>query len=116
MSDEERILEIMNELLECNKEKFEYYDIDEIYKKLTNTKTSEKYLSEEEKYIEECINKIKPEIDKELKELGLLDDNGNPTQLGVCHQEWALTKRLMKERFNIDWKSPAEIAPWIDFD
>lgn len=114
--DYNKVLEIMNELVECNKNKFEYLNIDEMCKEVEDDLKSGKYLSEEEKYIEECINKLKPEINNELKKLGLIDDDGNPTRLGVCHTQWSITKKLMKERFNIDWKSPAELTPWIDFD
>lgn len=114
--DTEKVKEIMNKLIECNKEKFEYLDLDEMHKEVLDTLRTGEYLSEEEKHIEECINKLKPEINKELRKLDLIDDNGNPTQLGVCHTEWAITKKLMKERYGIDWKSPAELTPWIDFD
>ena len=111
-----KVLEIMNELVECNKKKNEYLDMDEMYKAIEDALESEEYLSEKEKYIEKCVNELKPEINKELKRLGLIDDDGNPTQLGVCHKEWEITKRLMKEKFDLDWKSPAELQPWINFD
>ena len=101
MSDEEKIIEIMNEVLKCNKVKFEYLE------------PAEKFSSE---FIEECLKTIKPEIDKELKKRGLIDDKGNPTQRGVCHINWALKKQLMREKFKIDWKSISERAPWIYFD
>lgn len=36
--------------------------------------------------------------------------------LGFCHAKWAIQKRLLKERYNIDWKTPAEKHPEINFD
>jgi hypothetical protein len=30
--------------------------------------------------------------------------------------EWELKKKLLKERYNIDWKTPAELNPQIRFD
>lgn len=77
---------------------------------------TEKKLTEEEKYIEECLEKIKPEVEQKLRELGLVDDKGNPKELGVCYKEWAIIKRLMKEKFDIDWKSPADSHPEVNFD
>ena len=36
--------------------------------------------------------------------------------LGLCHKIWARKKVLLKEMYDIDWKSPAELNPWINFD
>ena len=35
---------------------------------------------------------------------------------GLCHREWQLTKKLMKERHGIEWQSPADLNPWVIFD
>ena len=114
--DIEKVKQIMNKLIKCNKEKNEYLDLNEMYEEVLDSLESGEYLSEEEKNIEDYMKILKPEIIKELRKLDLIDENGNPKQIGVCHTEWAITKRLMKERFGIDWKTPAELTPWIDFD
>lgn len=36
--------------------------------------------------------------------------------MGVCHHVWQRKKQLLKEMYNIDWKSPAELNPGIIFD
>lgn len=36
--------------------------------------------------------------------------------LGSCHGIWATQKRILKERYNIDWLTPAEEHPEITFD
>ena len=36
--------------------------------------------------------------------------------LGYCHIYWAAKKRILKEKFGIDWKSPSELNPYIIFD
>lgn len=47
-------------------------------------------------------------IDEELKDC--------PRGLGFCHIYWSVKKRILKEKYNIDWRSPAELHPFIRFD
>jgi hypothetical protein len=35
---------------------------------------------------------------------------------GVCHAIWALQKKILKEKYEIDWKSPAESNPGKMYD
>ena len=37
-------------------------------------------------------------------------------QLGSCHTLWALQKRILKEKYDITWYTPAELNPDIKFD
>ena len=76
-------------------------------------------ISDLNKEIDKYLDELKPEVDKELRNLGLLkiDENGNEYPvLGCCHTQWDLQKKLLKERYGIDWKNPAERSPFIDFD
>ena len=41
---------------------------------------------------------------------------GFPKMLGYCHAVWGQTKEILKEKYNIDWKTPAEMNPHILFD
>lgn len=34
-----------------------------------------------------------------------------PHGRGFCHQLWAEQKRILKEKYQIDWKTPAEMNP-----
>ena len=36
--------------------------------------------------------------------------------MGFCHQYWAFKKRILKEKFDIDWKTPQELNPNVRFD
>ena len=36
--------------------------------------------------------------------------------LGRCHAVWAEQKRILKEKHNIDWKSPTEMNKYAYFD
>jgi hypothetical protein len=36
--------------------------------------------------------------------------------MGYCHKYWHYKKKYLKELFNIDWKSPAELNPDTKFD
>lgn len=39
-----------------------------------------------------------------------------PQVRGFCHQLWAKQKRILREKYNIDWKTPGEMNPYIWFD
>jgi hypothetical protein len=38
------------------------------------------------------------------------------SDIGNCHLLWRLQKRILKEQFGIDWKTPAEMNPDIRYD
>lgn len=64
---------------------------------------------------------IRPEIEerinKRLIERGLVDKNGEPMSKykGKCHDVWTLEKKLMKERFNVDWPTTVDLNPGAKF-
>lgn len=35
---------------------------------------------------------------------------------GFCHLIWGTQKRILRDKYNIDWKTPAEMNPNITFD
>lgn len=35
---------------------------------------------------------------------------------GFCHLYWRTKKRILKEQFGVDWKTPAEMNPGVLFD
>lgn len=39
-----------------------------------------------------------------------------PAVLGRCHMIWEEQKKILKERYGIDWKTPAEMNPDVEFD
>lgn len=39
-----------------------------------------------------------------------------PKSLGYCHRVWDEQKRILKKKYNIDWKTPAERHPDTKFD
>ena len=39
-----------------------------------------------------------------------------PQGRGFCHIYWRRKQQLLKELYNIDWKTPAELNPHISFD
>ena len=59
------------------------------------------------KYIR-AMRIIQPILDKEFP--------ADKQCLGMCHMIWRTKKALLKGRYNIDWKSPAEMTPEIHFD
>jgi len=34
---------------------------------------------------------------------------------GFCHYYWPVRKRILKEKYNIEWKTPAEENPLLNF-
>lgn len=67
-----------------------------------------------QKYIKE----MEEEVDQEMIKRGLLHvENGEKVPVfGSCNTRWEIEKRLLKERYDIDWKTPAEKNPFIKYD
>ena len=59
----------------------------------------------------EEYKKISDEVDKKIKE-----KIGDEVYMGYCHLYWATKKEILKNDYNIDWKSPSELNPHIIFD
>ena len=55
----------------------------------------------------EILASVDMEIELEL---------GESRPLGYCHLFWSMKKQILKDRYGIDWKSPSELNPHIDFD
>jgi hypothetical protein len=53
-------------------------------------------------------------VDKEIKNDPEYQERKG--KMGACHIYWRLKKEILKERYNIDWKSPADCHPEIIFD
>ena len=65
-----------------------------------------------------ALEEIQNDVDKELMDLDLLKiENGKKIYaIGSCHAKWSIQKRMLKEKYNIDWKSPQDKNPHINFD
>lgn len=72
-------------------------------------------LKKAEKEIEPLVEE---EFNKWKIENGFVDKDGKPSKrvMGSCYIKWSIKKRLMKEKYDIDWKTPAEEHPDITFD
>ena len=46
-------------------------------------------------------------------ELGIKEGE---TMLGMCHFIWSHAKRIFKDEYKIDWKTPTEMNPGVKFD
>jgi hypothetical protein len=53
-----------------------------------------------------------------IKEAGdrATEEVGRPFVMGTCHRIWNRKKKILKEEFDIDWYSPAEMNPRARFD
>lgn len=85
----------------------ESWEITLVDKKEDNSDEVKKYLKE-----------IEPEVDEMLIKQGLLkieNDKKIPV-FGSIQVRWKIEKQLLKERYNIDWLTPAERNPHINYD
>lgn len=75
-------------------------------------------LEKQDKNVDKYLKEIENEVDEKLIEQGLLKiENGKKIPVfGSCHTRWAIEKSILKERYNIDWLTPAERNPHINYD
>lgn len=68
--------------------------------------------------IKKALKEIQPEVEKELMNLGLLkvENEKKIYAMGSTNIKWKIQKRILKERYNLDWKSPQDKNPNINFD
>ena len=55
----------------------------------------------------EILTRVEKDIEQEL---------GDYRPLGYCHLFWSMKKQILKEKYGIDWKSPAELNPTTEYD
>lgn len=76
-------------------------------------------LDSKDKMVDKYLDKIKDEVDQEMIKRGLMyiDDNGSKvSKFGSATTRWEIEKRILKERYNINWQSPADKNPGMKFD
>ena len=81
------------------------------------------YTEEIEEYLETGLERADPveytdrflAIEPELEKL-IREETGEGGYLGYCHYYWSVKKRILKERYGIDWKSTADRFPGVMFD
>lgn len=76
--------------------------------------------------IERIRKQAQRKIDKIMKEANLeisayeaeieLEDHPEKNAMGFCHIFWAVRKRILREKYHINWQSPAEKNPGVLFD
>lgn len=54
-------------------------------------------------------------IEAELERL-IEDEIGKNGYLGFCHIYWMTKRRILRDKFGIEWRSPAELNPDVYFD
>lgn len=63
---------------------------------------------EDDPKFKEILAKAEAEAEEELKD----ERRG----MGFCHLFWHTKKRILKEKYNVKWKSPADLNPHVMFD
>ena len=74
-----------------------------------------------ENSITSSINRIKLQRERIAEAKSLLDSNPEEAaevfmMFGSCHDLWHLQKRILKEKYGIEWYTPAELEPKMKFD
>ena len=59
----------------------------------------------------ELPEELEKQVDEQVRQL-----IGEGEYLGYCHEFWAAKKRILREQYGVDWKTPAEEYPHIIFD
>ena len=66
--------------------------------------------------------KLNKEVDAELNEfIEYMRSKGHHgfgryCGSGLCHVRWAIQAKILKEKYNIEWHSPATLNPRVRFD
>ncbi len=54
-------------------------------------------------------------IEEEL-EAEIIKRIGSDRYMGRCHLYWSTKREILREKYHMDWKSPAQMNPGILFD
>lgn len=76
-------------------------------------------LKRDDELAEKYLKEIADEVDAIMIEQNLLtvsEDGKKIPVLGSCHTRWGIEKSILKDRYNIDWLTPAERNPFIEYD
>ena len=78
----------------------------------------EEYNSEVEKkrFIEHLLGDISSLNEDKIISKLVEFYKSEPPYIGYCHKYWATKKDILKNKYNIEWYSPQEENPWIDYD
>ena len=57
------------------------------------------------------IESIQDDLEKQIKQ-----EIGEPKGRGYCHLYWNTKKRILKEKYRIEWMTPSECNPQSRFD
>lgn len=71
------------------------------------------------KEAQQKIDNIMQEADFEISahEAAIeLENHPFKGEMGFCHIYWPTRKRILKEKYNIDWKTPPEENPGVLYD
>ena len=69
------------------------------------------------KEYQSIIPEVKERMEQWKIEHGHVDENGNPIEVfGQCYQEWLFEKKIMREKFEVDWPTIQDINPTIIFN
>lgn len=63
---------------------------------------------EDDPHVRPLIRAAEREADVELKDV--------PRQLGFVHAYWGTKKRILREKYGVEWRTPAELSPRVAFD
>ena len=74
----------------------------------------EREVEDDEQY--KLYLKVKDDVSREAEELYNKENELNTPILGSCHAIWAIEKKIYRERYGIEWHTPQEMQPEINFD
>lgn len=111
--------EATNIELKLNEKYVFHADVDDAMETWEITLIDADYIAKTDDLANKYLKEIKDEVDQEMIKRGLLtiDENGKELPVfGSCNIRWSIEKEILKERYNIDWQTPAERNPFIKYD
>ena len=111
--------EAINIELKSNEKYVFHADVDDAIETWEITLIDADYIAKTDDLANKYLKEIKDEVDQEMIKRGLLtiDENGKELPVfGSCNIRWSIEKEILKERYNIDWQTPAERNPFIKYD
>ena len=61
-----------------------------------------------------AYKKVEKEVEAEAEKV--VKANGLEGRMGACHTFWEAKKEILKKKYRIDWRDPAELNPGVIFD
>jgi hypothetical protein len=71
---------------------------------------------EDDPAMQPILRAVEHEAQEEMKRLRENEGRAEEYQLGDSHAYWGIKKRIPREKYGIEWRTPRELNPHVAFD